>query len=61
MSQTATTTTRTPDTHARPPHVDELAAMTVAELHERYVNASVPDTLDALDGAPRGRMRRRGE
>ncbi|GAB5544048.1 MAG: hypothetical protein RLO52_20595 [Sandaracinaceae bacterium] len=56
MSQTATTTTRTPDTHARPPHVDELAAMTVAELHERYVNASVPDTLDALDGAPRGRM-----
>ena len=51
-----TTTPITADPQPRPPHVDELAVMTVDALGALYRRASVPDRLDPLDGAPRGRM-----
>jgi len=36
--------------------VDDLAAMTTAELDALYRQCTVPDSLSALDGTPPGRM-----
>jgi hypothetical protein len=59
MQTTTTTTTRvTPPaaTTPGPRTLDELAAMTVAELEALYRRGTVPKTLHALDGSPTCRM-----